>query len=291
MAATLNMRRIALLGRDGMLGSTFARLWQDRTSLALIRGERSRSTQLLLEGLAELQPNIIVNCIAHTDVEGAEDAEALSYAVNTDLPAALAEHCARTGALLVHFSSTGCYGGTTTARHSEYSPLLARSVHHKSKIAGERAVVLSGCRHLIFRLGWLYGGATAQRKNFIRARIREGRVAAEEGRVVRSNAFQFGSPTLVDDVVRQVEYALEEGLTGAFNCVADGAVSRYAYVSAILLTAGICCAIEPGVFPRRAPVADNESAVNLKLLSLGADRMPDWLTPLQRHVAELVDKT
>lgn len=288
MASGLADRRIVLLGAGGLLGSAFARRWQDRPGLIALGRDITGETSRLVAALAEIRPDLVVNCIANTDAEGAETAEALSYAVNAELPAAVAAQCERMGATLLHFSSTGCYDGATKARPSEYSPLLARTVHHRSKIAGERAVVASGCRHLILRLGWLYGGDAALRKNFVAARIREARAAAAEGRTVTSNAFQIGSPTLVDDVVRQSEFALQEGLTGIFNCVADGAVSRYEYVAAIIAAAGINCRLEPGRFPRRAPVADNESAINLKLLARGADRMPDWLLPLQRYVAELI---
>ena len=149
--------------------------------------------------LRDFRPEIVINCAADTDVEGAESDPARCVAANALLPELLAQFGRDTGARLVHFSSTGCYGGDRTTPHGDYEPLRPSTVHHRAKAAGEAAVREAGGRHLILRLGWLYGGAAGQRKNFVWNRIVEAQGSAEIG----SDPYQTGSPTFVGDVVSQ----------------------------------------------------------------------------------------
>jgi hypothetical protein len=44
----------------------------------------------------------------------------------------------------------------------------------------------------------------------------------------------------------------------------------------------------PIVFPRRAPVSPNESAVNAQLTEARLNRMPPWADSLATYVASLI---
>ena len=280
--------KILLLGATGMLGSSFAAHLADR-DIARLPREALNVTQprKLIDTVAATTATTIINCVADTDVEGAEAEPARAFAVNAMLPGLLAQAARETDALLVHFSSTGCYGhavGDGLAPHSDFALLSPTTIHHKSKAAGELAILESGCRHLILRLGWLYGGSIHHRKNFVRARIVEARERAE----LYSDPYQSGSPTDVEDVVRQVRLLLDMHITGSFNCVATGAVSRFDYVRHVLTSAGLAPTLTPRRFSRRAPVSPNEAAVNDKLALLGLNRMPAWDAAVAAYVTALL---
>ncbi|QFY63936.1 sugar nucleotide-binding protein (plasmid) [Rhizobium grahamii] len=278
--------RILLLGAGGMLGSRFALALADKDIVTLSREqlEVARPRELM-DTVALTQASVIINCAADTDVEGAEANPASSFSINAILPGLLAQAAA--GAMLVHFSSTGCYGRSSdenAAPHSDFAPLSPTTVHHKSKAAGEIAIREAACRHLILRLGWLYGGSATHRKNFVRARIAEARQKTE----LASDPYQTGSPTNVDDVVVQTLALLEARIGGTFNCVATGAVSRFDYVRHILRSAGLFPRLVPTRFQRLAPVSENESAVNDKLNLLGLNKMPTWDEGVSAYVASLL---
>ena len=284
----MNRERVLLLGASGMLGSRFAAHLADRAVTLLPREalDVARPRQFI-DAVTATAAKTIINCVADTDVEGAEAEPARAFAVNALLPGLLAQAARETDALLVHFSSTGCYGhaaGDGLAPHSDFAPLHPTTVHHKSKVAGEAVILEAGCRHLILRLGWLYGGSIMHRKNFVRARIVEAREKTE----VFSDPYQSGSPTDVEDVVRQVLLLLDAHITGTFNCVATGAVSRFDYVRHILTSAGLSPALIPKRFSRRAPVSPNEAAVNDKLTLLGLNRMPAWDAAVTAYVEALL---
>lgn len=275
--------RILLLGNKGMLGSSFANaLLEDFITFPRELLNVSQPQQLM-NAVANLTPNIIINCVADTQVDAAEKMPGPAFAVNALLPSLLAQSARLVGALLVHFSSTGCYGDNVNSPldpHSDFSSLRPTTVHHKSKFQGEELVRESGCEHIILRLGWLYGGETTHRKNFVWARIRD----ARQKSIMASDPYQLGSPSHVDDVVKQTLLLIKSGIKGSFNCVSTGAVSRYDYTAHILKVAGLSTHLTPTRFTRHAPVAFNESAVNEKLSLLGLNIMPEWDISLTNYI-------
>lgn len=274
-----------LIGSSGMLGSAF-RSHLPKGNLVLLDRFASNVQEptQLLSTLSEISPGLIINCAADTNVEAAEQYPAAAFAVNALLPGILAQAARDVGALLIHFSSTGCYGGNSSAPHSDFEQLNPASAHHRSKAVGEAEVRDAACRHLILRLGWLYGGTVEHKKNFVMARIKEARGSA----LMSSDPYQIGSPTYVDDVVRQTSMLIEANLTGTFNCVATGSVTRYDYVARILSLAGLDKRLTPMRFARKAPVAANEAAVNDKLTLLNLNKMPEWDVSLTNYIQTLL---
>ena len=276
---------IVLAGAGGMLGSAFQQYAWGSELVRLGRDQLDVSQpRILRERLERLAPELVINCAADTDVERAESDSTSAYAVNALLPELLAQSCKKTGARFVHFSSTGCYGNWKQTPYGDYDPLQPTTVHHTAKAAGEQAVRGACPDALILRLGWLYGGAAGQRKNFVSARIAEARTAKE----ILSDPYQTGSPSHVADVVAQCVRLLEEGVTGTLNCVAGGAVSRFEYVLRIVELAGLSTRLRPRRFQRKAPVSPNEAASNDKLLMLGLNVMPQWEEALARYVGDLL---
>lgn len=271
-----------------MLGSRFALALDAAQTVSLPREvlDVTRARHLI-DSVVGTSASVIINCAAHTDVEGAQTDRTPAFSTNAILPGLLAQAARETNALLVHFSSTGCYGlnrEDSLAPHSDFSTLDPATVHHKSKAAGENAIREAACKHLILRLGWLYGGSASHRKNFVWARIAEARRKTE----MTSDPYQQGSPTNVDDVVKQTTTLIEAGITGTFNCVASGCVSRFDYVKHIIESAKLSPRLLPERFKRQAPVSPNEAAVNDKLDLLGLNMMPAWDVALSAYVAALL---
>ncbi len=276
-------RLVVLTGASGILGGGFVSALHGQRLVCLDRS--ALRCARLTDRLAELAPALVINCAADTDVEGAETAPAHSFATNAELPEALARAAAACGAEMVHFSSTGCYGDWKQTPYTEDDPLRPTTVHHRSKAAGEERVLRAHPRALVLRLGWVFGGAPGQRKNFVGARLWE----AEGKDTLGCNPAQSGCPTPVEDVVAQVLALTDAGITGVANCVGTGPpVSRLDYVAAILAAAGSRTRVVPVIYPRRAPVAANETAVNARLDALGLNRMRPWRLVLADYVAGLL---
>ncbi|MFJ8010271.1 dTDP-4-dehydrorhamnose reductase [Streptomyces fagopyri] len=102
--------------------------------------------------------DVVVNCAAWTDVDGAERAEAAATAVNGTGVRHLALACRRAGARLLHVSSDYVLSGTGTEPYPESAPTGPVNAYGRSKLAGERAVAeLLPDTGYIVRTAWLYG--------------------------------------------------------------------------------------------------------------------------------------
>lgn len=269
-----------IAGAGGLLGSAFRIAFPK--ALALSRSELNpRNFVALALQIRQCSPTVIVNAAAYTNVEQAETNWDECYQVNTLLPQLLGDCANSCGALLVYFGSTGCYGEGPTP-HTDFDALQPSTHYHRSKMLGETAVREATFKHLILRLGWLFGG-TNKKPDFVRARIGE----LQKSTNVFADYQQQGNPTFVDAVVSQTMRLVNVGLTGTFNCVSFPAVSRLEYVKAVAAAGAFSCAVTPvehSYFNRKANVSLNESAANTKLQMLGLDEMPDWRISLQHYM-------
>ncbi len=134
------------------------------------------------------RPDIIINAGAYTAVDQAEKDIATATAVNAHAPAVMAEAARQLDATLIHYSTDYVFDGNSARPYREDDAPAPLSVYGSSKLAGERAIADSGCRHLIFRTTWVYA---TRGKNFL---LTMQRLAAERD-VLRVVADQTGAPT------------------------------------------------------------------------------------------------
>jgi dTDP-4-dehydrorhamnose reductase len=150
--------------------------------------------------------DVVINCAAYTNVDGAEGDEARAYAVNAAGPEHIARACARVGARLIHISTDYVFSGSASRPYEPSDETGPLSVYGQSKLAGEQAVLAALPEAVVVRTAWVYTGGSG--KDFV-ATMR--RLAAGD-RVVEVVDDQTGSPTYVADLV------------GALLEVADGKV-------------------------------------------------------------------
>lgn len=200
-----------------------------------------------LDGIAPLveriAPDVVVNAVAYTAVDRAEDEPDDAFRLNAEVPRHLAEACAAGGASLIHYSTDYVFNGTATRPYREEDPTSPLGVYGASKLAGEEAIRGSSARHLILRTAWVYG---LHGQNFLRTMLRLG-AERDELRVV---ADQIGSPTpawLIADVTAAIllkQPTLPAGSSDSDvrHLVAGGNTSWHGFAEAIFaqaLAAGI----------------------------------------------------
>ncbi len=233
--------RILLLGANGQVGHAL------RSALPALGEVVSATRSGALDGthgceradldevgalhrlVQRLVPDVVVNAAAYTAVDRAEDEPGAAFRANAEAPAELGQACAETGAALVHYSTDYVFDGQGTRPYRESDPTAPLGVYGASKLAGERAIQDSGCRHMIFRTAWVYGNHGA---NFMRTMLRLG---AQRDRL-SVVADQVGTPTpatLIADVTREVlrQSVVESGL---WHLTALGQTSWHGFAQAIL---------------------------------------------------------
>jgi dTDP-4-dehydrorhamnose reductase len=191
--------------------------------------------------------DVVVNCAAWTDVDGAETHEAEALRLNADAPRHLAAACRTAGALLVHPSTDYVFGDRRGddpwPEDAAPAPL---SAYGRSKAAGEDAVrsLLPG-RHLVVRTAWLYG---AHGRCFPRTIAR---LAAERDRLPVVDD-QVGQPTWTVDVADLVLRLVDVGApAGTYHATSDGVASWHEFAQAV--------AEEQGLDPARVRETTSEA--------------------------------
>ena len=88
----------------------------------------------------------------------------------------MAQECARSGALLIHYSTDYVYDGSKSGPYDESDATGPLSVYGHTKLEGDQAIMASGCAHIILRTTWVYD---TRGKNFLRTVLRLAREKEE----------------------------------------------------------------------------------------------------------------
>ncbi|OBJ71100.1 dTDP-4-dehydrorhamnose reductase [Mycobacterium sp. 1274756.6] len=182
--------------------------------------------------------DVVINCAAYTDVDGAETDRARAAAVNTTGPGHLAAACARAGARLIHISTDYVFSGEFAGPPRPYrppDPTGPLNVYGQTKLAGEQAVLAALPQARIVRTAWVYTGGAGN--DFVAA-MRRLAAGSEPVEMVDD---QIGSPTYVADLVAALLAVADEdpGAGEAIRHAANrGAVSRFEQARAVFAEVG-----------------------------------------------------
>jgi dTDP-4-dehydrorhamnose reductase len=293
-------RKLALIGSGGMLASAVRRragaAWE---IVGLDLPEFDLTDRILTDSvLGRLCPEVIVNCAAYTNVDGAETEESLAMRVNGEGPGHLAQIARQLGATLVHISTDYVFDGKKDTPYQEDDPVAPRSAYGRTKLAGEQAIIESGLeRFFIVRTSWLYGPGG---KNFVETIIR----LAHERDELRIVADQVGSPTYTVDLAEAIfnlvghklnPQSLAPSPFGIYHFSNSGQCSWYEFAAEIVaqvkgkgesLKVKKVVPIRTEEYPLPAPrPAYSVFSKEKYRLATGAE-IPEWRESLSRYLAE-----
>ncbi|MDR1228849.1 MAG: dTDP-4-dehydrorhamnose reductase [Azoarcus sp.] len=296
--------KILLLGKNGQVGWELQRALVPLGEVVALgyravdglAGDLADETGLLAT-IAAVAPNVIVNAAAYTAVDRAESDPELAYRINAGGPAVLAAEAARRGIWLVHYSTDYVYDGSGNRPWREDDAPHPLSVYGKSKLAGDEAVLASGCPCLILRTSWVYA---ARGGNFARTVLN----LAAERETLSMVADQTGAPTgadLIADVTAHLlRSVMRDGKTqpgGVHHLVAAGETNWYDYARLVIDEARrhslpikvkevVPILSEAWTTPAVRPL---NSRLDTARLRTGFDiRLPDWRDGVKRLVHEIL---
>ncbi|MEH8120995.1 dTDP-4-dehydrorhamnose reductase [Aeromonas veronii] len=242
-----------------------------------------------------VRPDLIVNAAAHTAVEKAESEREFAKLLNATSVAAIAKEAEVLGAWLVHYSTDYVFDGCGERPWVETDATAPLNVYGQSKLAGEQAILASGCRHLTIRTSWLH---SPWRDNFLKTMLRLA-PRYDELHVVCD---QVGAPTsaalLADVTIKAIARVLEEpALGGLYHVAASGAVSWYDYARFIFNEAYALGLIDKLPLLKPITSADYGGVVTRPLNSrLDTSKfqrtfdlvLPDWTIGVTRTLVEIL---
>lgn len=185
--------------------------------------------------------DVVVNCSAYNEVDKAEDDEQEAMKVNAYAVGFIADAVRRADALLVHFSSDYVFDGKANVPYSEDCEPDPVNAYGRSKLAGERAVKESGCRHMIFRTSWLY---SLTGRNFFKTMA----VKTAEMPSLKVVFDQTGTPTCACDLAFLIKYIIDNDMldrTGLYHYSNEGTATWYDFAKEINDALGYTCDVKP----------------------------------------------
>jgi dTDP-4-dehydrorhamnose reductase len=227
--------RILLIGASGQLGHELHRALQSLGEILAPARSRLdlRDVPALHATIGALRPDIVVNAAAFTGVDLAESNPDEAMAVNATAVGAIAKACRERDALMVHYSTDYVFDGLGGAPYDESATPSPVNVYGHTKLAGDRLLLASGCRHLLLRISWLY---SLRRRNFMQAVIAQARA----GKVLRVVSDQRSAPTpawLVADISAHLVDRILRGEprapTGLLNLSCSGECTWHDFAQAI----------------------------------------------------------
>lgn len=272
-------RPILVTGADGMLGSDLVLTLKDRLGDEMVYGANSKivditNPQSVSRAVAEINPSVVLNAAAYTDVDGAEYETSKALAVNVLGPKNLARACRQSGAKLFHFSTEYVFSGEGNEPWKEtdipFPPEPNR--YGQTKMLGEKEVS-AWENSVILRVQWLYGDKKDRFTNL------------SEKKSFSPFFDQYGAPQWTLEVCKIVGELLTRDARGIFHFAYDDYASWAEVYEFVKEEMGFSVELKPQAMdtvalPARRPRFGVMS--NRKLLDfLGWRTLGSWKDPLR----------
>lgn len=231
------------------------------------------------QAVAATRPDVIINCAAWTDVDGAEADEAGATTVNGQGAGNVAHAAQEAGAWTIHVSSDYVFDGTGSRPYVESDQPRPLSAYGRSKLAGERAVAQAApSDHTIVRSSWLFG---AHGRCFPATILR---LAAERDELAVVDD-QVGSPTFTGHLARALLELCTTLPRGILHVTGQGACSWYELAREIVAQAGLDCDVKPSTTAdQRRPAPRPAYSVLGTERAADVPALPAWQRGLEEYM-------
>jgi dTDP-4-dehydrorhamnose reductase len=238
--------------------------------------------------VGQIQPKVIVNCAAWTDVDGAEDHVEAARLVNAEAVGNLASASKRVGAKFMQVSTDYDFPGNGDTPWPESGVKNPLSAYGRTKAEGEDKVLeIFPEGSYIFRTAWLY---SEYGKNFAKTMVR---MAFKDEGDVSVVDDQVGQPTYARDLAAQIVDAVVAGIEpGVYHGTNGGQGSWFEFAQEIFRLAGADVArVKPvgsEFYVRKAKRPSYSVLGHDEWVGSGVEEMRDWKIALAEAMPAIV---
>lgn len=231
--------RVLLTGGNGLLGQKLTEIFSQSSAYSVtvtssqeqsVFGTDSVSYRRLdvadrkavTSVFEEIQPEVVVNCAAITNVDACETNRETAWNVNVRGVENLIQSAKLAGAKIVQVSTDYVFDGKSGpyAESDRPNPIC---YYGRTKLASENLIHASGVQHAVVRTMILYGYGRKLKPNFVTWLVGELRA----GKGVRIVDDQMGNPTLADDLAFGILKIIELRRSGLYHISGPELLSRH----------------------------------------------------------------
>ena len=283
--------RVLVTGAAGQLGFDVTECLRRRGSECFGTGSAELDItdgETVRRIVADYRPDVVINCAAYTNVDGAEKDEPRCRAVNAEGAANVAAACARSGCRLIHISTDYVFPGDVCERPLiEFDTPAPKSMYGVTKLAGEQFVRDFSDHFFIIRTAWLYGDG----HNFAKTMLK----LSETNDTIGVVMDQVGTPTSATELAKAIKYLLPTDNYGLFHGTCEGDTNWAEFAKTVLRLAGKNTEIEPITsqeYKRRFPASADRPAYSILenyMLKLTTDyTFASWQDAIEAYMKELI---
>lgn len=182
----------------------------------------------LVDLVASVRPQWIVNAAAYTGVDAAEAERELCWKQNVVAVENLIYAARKQGAKVLHVSTDYIFDGKE-GPYGETDQPNPLGYYGRSKLASENALITSTIGHAIVRTMVLYGTSYSDPNNFVFWVIN----ALKAGKSLSIVNDQMGNTTLSDELARGIWAIVHKQKTGLFHIAGREITSRFEFANSI----------------------------------------------------------
>jgi len=232
---------ILVFGKTGQVAKEL-QLFENIITLGRDQADLSNPRCCLL-AILNHNPEAVINAAAYTNVDQAEEDEALATIINSDAPTAMAKACKKLNIPLIHISTDYVFDGTGDLPWKVQDVTVPQNAYGRSKLAGELGIRASGATHAIIRTSWVI---SSHGKNFVKTMLRLSKTKDK----LKIVADQIGGPTYARDLANicmQIlkELRLDPNKSGTYHYSGKPDVSWAELASELFNQAGINTDVKP----------------------------------------------
>ncbi len=232
--------KVLITGANGLLGQKLVNILcgnRNHEVFALSRGENRNNTKKgytyldldltdfdkLTQIIHNIEPTIIINAAAMTNVDECEEKKEECDLINVELVRRLVKLCEKYHSYLVHISTDFIFDGENGPykEDDEPNPL---NYYGLSKLKSEKIIEDSSLKYAILRTVLVYGEVDNMSRSNLVLWVKE---SVENKKIVTIIDDQFRMPTFADDLAQACLSAIKKKVEGVYNVSSCELLSIY----------------------------------------------------------------
>lgn len=232
------MKRIAILGAGGKIGEALYKILSREldAEFVLFTTEKKliiedykdtiikidvTNKNLLKDELYNYNPEVIINCIAFTNVDLCETEKKTAWELNTTLVENLMNISKVLGCHFITFSTDYIFNGNK-GPYTELDKPDPLNYYGKSKLAAENLLIGNYDKYTIIRTNLVYGYSSYNKGDFIKWIIS----SLQQNKDIYIVDSLYANPTLTDDIAEAVMQIIFKSAYGIYNVAGSTYMDR-----------------------------------------------------------------
>lgn len=231
--------KVVIFGANGMLGTDLVKTFKYHDVYAFSKVQADITNEkAVFDEINKINPSIVINSAAYTDVDGCEKSKRHAFNVNGKGVKIIAEVCKRSNTPLLHISTDYVFDGKKKS-YKENDKANPINIYGKSKALGEEYLTETLERYYLIRTSWLFG---RHGKNFVDTILR----IANEKKELEVVNDQFGRPTYTKDLAKKIKEIVEAKKPfGIYHITNSGTCTWFQFAKKIIKFAKLDNKVKP----------------------------------------------